>query len=205
MFHTVGNPDGKRNGVMWVDLDAAGNPRITSGVIIPQTNNPAWYGFGQPSVTTLPDGNRVMFVRADGPSGENTIRAFVLQGKTIYRELSFVNTNGDLVLEDGASPEIFWINGALHMLVLGGGMAALRKYNILSDFRIERVRLAETVVGGLWGFNHVPAVDMVDGAGIVRGVDNKAVIVSGKASFWRGAGDASVPGTWRLVKGEILV
>jgi hypothetical protein len=89
------------------------------------------------------------------------------------------------------------------MLVLGGGQACLRKYDMLPDYCIRRDRTVESPVNGLWGFNHVAVPDMVDGAGVVRDKTNKVVVTNGQLEFWRGAGNPSVPGTWRLVKGFV--
>jgi hypothetical protein len=110
--------------------------------------------------------------------------------------------------EDGASPEIFWYNAKLHMLIAGGGFIGIRTYvwNEYGMLRREREKESAFFLphgGEFRAREAVYAGDTIDGVGVVRDGANRPIVntqPSGRKTvgFWRAAGKAPDPSTWGL-------
>lgn len=205
VYHTVGelHPDGLGNGVGYYIADGYGNPVKNSARMMIKQNGQGTYGTGQPSVALL-NGHMIMFVREDGPNGVNTIGAFKLSddGLRVEKRIYFLGAAKQIVLEDGASPEIFVYRNKLHMLVSGGGPVGIRTYEYAGG-TLRRETELEQNVNGFYAQSviHVPTI--IDGAGVVRNIKNEVEVLDGHATIWYGSGQGSDAGTWRLEKGYI--
>jgi len=203
VLFTVGDPDGRNNGIGWAVWPDPANPPTRHGMLIPQTGA-GTYGIGQPSVAATDGGWAMLVHRADGPGDTNVFAAHTvdiddvaLGGKPILLDpVPFTEP------EDGASPEAWFTpDRRLAILVSGGGWCGIRTY-AHRDGALARERHLETaspVHGGqFWAQapHHTPGA--VDGLGVERDAHNRPIITAGTVHCWQAHGDPAAPGTWAL-------
>ena len=207
VLHTVGEPDGTRNGIGLFFTDMTGKV-LRNKTIIQQKTNPARYGDGQPSIAAVPGDRYVVFHRTDGPNGESMLGAFELDSRT-YRFLRRLRFDTP---EDGASPEIFYFAGSLWMVLVGGaqagsGFIGLRRYDydqangVLRRDRSREIGSLLPDGGVFWAIGSKPISNVLDGAAVVRDEHNDPVIKNGKLTYWRGHALNAGPGNWKIVRG----
>lgn len=215
-----GPTDGRRNGVCAARFTSDGLIAGDVATIIPPSANPDTYGSGQPTVAALPSDRYLLIYRADNDADASQLVAVVLSSITldVVERLRFGEA------EDGASPEAFYVDDILHILLVGvdaegKGWAGLRRYYYgLPDFQtavvtgrealgsLRRDRSAERAYpitgGSFWALpGAVPITNGIDGAGIVRDRNNDPVIRNGRLTAWRGWRNSLTRSPdWRLVK-----
>lgn len=202
LFFTVGNLNGKQNGIGVVRCNPAGVVNSHPVMVLGQSLDPSTYGIGQPSIADIGAGVRIMAARFDRDGGGDQIKLFRMVNYRVQDEIPFTD------VEDGASPEIFWLDGKLHMLIAGGGYIGIRTYVWNEYGQLRRERELEqpftlTDNGHFWAREAVFAGDTIDGVGVVRDAANKPIVnvqSSGRRTvgFWRAAGKAGDPSTWGL-------
>jgi hypothetical protein len=57
----------------------------------------------------------------------------------------------------------------------------------------------------LWGRTFVTLAGVIDGAGIVRGIDCQPILNAGALTLWVATGDRSSPATWQLRRTSLAV
>lgn len=213
VMHTIGQPDGTRNGIGWFTTDATGAWDGRRGMTIPQSTNLRTYGNGQPSIAPLPGDRYLLVHRRDGDEGVSMLSARLISSVS----LTPVSDELFLLPEDGASPEVVGFDGGFLILLVaadqqGKGWAGLRRYDLATvNSRLVRRRSAEVehpVTGGVfWALpGAVPLSGSVDGAGIVRNATNDPVIHDGRFLFWRGVrGSLTRSADWHLTRSTIPV
>lgn len=204
VLFTVGDPDGRNNGIGWAVWSDPTKAPTRTGMLIPQAA-PGRYGIGQPSLATWGDGSALLAFRDDGANGENVLRV-------AYIDLDLVALGGPPVVEraaaftepeDGASPEAWLLDdGRLAILVSGGGWCGLRTYQPTAGYEWRRERHLETASPVAGGHFHAqapkPTPGAVDGLGVERDTRNRPVITAGTVHYWQAHGDPAAPGTWAL-------
>lgn len=204
VLFTVGDPDGRNNGIGWAVWSDPTKPPTRTGMLIPQAA-PSRYGIGQPSLATWGDGGALLVYRDDGDAGANVLRMahvdldpVALGGPPgIERPAAFADA------EDGASPEAWLLDdGRLAILVSGGGWCGLRTYWPTATGEWQRQRELETAMPVMGGQFHAqapkPTPGAVDGLGVERDAHNRPIVTAGTVHYWQAHGDPASPGTWAL-------
>jgi hypothetical protein len=199
---TVGEPNGKRNGIGVHKIDVNGKVLSPVRMVIPQSANPSSYGNGQATLTTLPNGFIMMMFRVDGDFNRTVI---------LDRSMNYVKDVPFFGAEDGPSPDIFWYEGKVWKLVQGGGLVGLRSFQYVDDRLVRDVGLESGFPvpegdGVLWARNVVRFSSPIDGCGVER-TESGGIRFVGfrKLAFWNGSGDPTNPGSWLLRKGTITI
>lgn len=200
--HTVGAPDGTRNGVGYYWANGNGVPITKTRMLIPQSKTVGTYGNGQPALFTFGDQFFVMWRRDGIAPGELVFSQIHITGDTVRvvaPDLTAVGT-----VSKCWAPEAIANNEHV-----GASVDAFQWGNYVGIFRC----------GGVWvGWSiHpfkdrmlYPAVDslripfkVVDGACVELDRDNRPVLENGNFVFW--VAEKKVEGSqdWRLVRGTI--
>lgn len=202
VLHTIGDPDGRRNGIGWAVWSDPTRPPTRTGVLIAQTGT--GYGIGQPSVAVHPDGSAMLAYRDDGPNGENQLRLANLNVDPVALGDGphlHAGTPEFAEPEDGASPEAWWHGNTLVIMVSGGGWCGVRTYEHTDGrwVRQRHLEIGAPVDGGqFWAQSPMGTPGAVDGLGVERDARNQPVVGGGAVHCWQAAGDHTQPGTWAL-------
>lgn len=198
LLYTVGDLDGTRNGLgyHWIPAES---PRVHGGhvMLIAQKYGPVSnpYGIGQPCVAARPYSPTIL-IYTSTLSGVNRLQAGKLDvgkgGVSVSYPIPIVG--GD----DGASVDAFWMSPTRLCVIQSDGNQYLgtRTYTLLGTKLLRDI--GEKSYDGFWCQTVVKVPNVVDGVGLVKGLDAQPVLDKGRIVVWVSVGDHTSPGTWQL-------
>jgi hypothetical protein len=197
--YTVGDPDGKRNGIGWHWQKVSGKQRSQHRMLIEQTagSTANAYGLGQPALAARP-GSPTIMLHTDTRSGVNRIGAHMLHVSNAGGTVALGDPI-EITDNDGASVEAWWVSQTRLGLVMSNGsnMVATRTYQLVNGRLIRET--GETQRNGFYGRTFTQVDNAIDGAGIVRDAANQPIRTpAGELRTWIATGNKANPATWQL-------
>jgi hypothetical protein len=199
LAYTVGDLDGKRNGVgaHWMSR-STGKPVSSTMIVVPQTpapNHPGGYGIGQPAIAAKPYSPTMLFYTTT-LSGVNRIGACYLNvspGGAVT-----AGAQVDIIGDDGVSVDATWLSQTRVALLQSNGKDQLgfRTYTLVNGQLVRDT--GETVEDGFSALTHFRLPNVIDGAGFVRGLNTQPVVSNGKFRVLIATGNKADLGSWKI-------